>query len=86
MELNDNGKGISGIAHKADYSGSHDEKAGRFAKAFSEFLKSLIHDAGITDEEWKETFEGYDEAIGEILFLGLSGTTRGGSCASFYTP
>ena len=56
MELNDNGKGISGIAHKADYSGLHDEKVERFAKAFLEFLKSLIDDAGITEEEWKEAF------------------------------
>ena len=74
MELNDNGKDISGIAHKADYSGSQDEKAGRFAKAFLEFLKSLIDDAGITEEEWKEAFEGYDEAIGEIFFLDISDT------------
>ncbi len=67
MELNDNGKGISGIAHKADYSGSHDEKAERFAKAFSEFLGSIIDDAGITEEEWKEAFEGYDPEISEMF-------------------
>ena len=72
MDLKDNGKDISSTACKTDDPRSSDEKnnpvfAEKFAKAVSEWLNSLIDDAGITDEEWKEAFEGYDPEISEMF-------------------
>ena len=77
MDLKDNGKDIRSTACKGDDSASHDEKhdpnlAENFAKAVLMWLDDLIEDAGITEEEWKEAFEQYDEAIGEMFFLDIS--------------
>ena len=52
-------------AKKNDIVFDNPQFAERFAKAASEWLYSLIDDAGITEEEWKEANEGYDAEMGE---------------------